>query len=34
MGPHDGGVEHLNQVRGPAHFRERVKEGLEHAGLA
>src|SRR3954452_22844653 len=32
--PHDGGVEHLNQVGRLAHRREGVEEGLEHPGLA
>jgi hypothetical protein len=34
MRPHDGGVEHLNQVRGAAGCSEGVEEGLEHARLA
>src|SRR4051812_30054927 len=34
VGPHDGGVEHLNQVGRLAHRREGVEEGLEHARLA
>src|SRR3954466_5078462 len=34
VGPHDGGVEHLNQVGRLAHRRAGVEEGLEHAGLA
>src|SRR3954453_20399157 len=34
MRPHDGGVEHLNQVRGAAGCSEGVEEGLENARLA
>src|SRR3954466_10701594 len=34
MRPHDGGVEHLNQVRGAAGCSERIEKGLEHARLA
>jgi hypothetical protein len=34
MRPHDGGVEHLNQVRGAAGCSKRVEEGLKHAGSA
>ena len=34
MGSHHGGVEHLNQMRGLAHRRERIKEGFEDAGAA
>src|SRR4051812_2232770 len=34
VSPHDGGVEHLNQVGRLAHRREGVEEGLEHPGLA
>src|SRR5215218_7310865 len=32
--PHDGGVEHLNQVGRLAHRREGVEEGFEPPGLA
>ena len=34
MRPHDGGVEHLNQMRGAAGCGEGVEEGLKHARLA
>ena len=34
MRPNDGGVEHLNQVRGAAGCSKRVEEGFEHARLA
>ena len=34
MRPHDGRVEHLNQVRGAAGCGKRVEEGFEHACLA
>src|SRR3954452_5781503 len=34
VSPHDGRVEHLNQVGRLAHRREGVEEGLEHPGLA
>ena len=34
MRAHDGGVEHLKEMRRGAHRRERVEEGLEDAGLA
>ena len=34
MSAHDGGVEHLNEMRRGAHRRERVEEGLEDASLA
>jgi hypothetical protein len=34
MRAHDGGVEHLKEMRGGTHRRERVEEGLEDAGLA
>ena len=34
MGAHDGRVEHLDEMSGVAHRRERVEEGFEHAGLA
>jgi len=34
MRPHDGGVEHLNQVRGAAGCSKRVEERFEHPGLA
>jgi hypothetical protein len=34
VSPHDGGVEHLNQVGRLAHRREGVEEGFEHPGLA
>jgi hypothetical protein len=34
MRPHDGGVEHLNQVRGAAGCSEGVEDGFEHARLA
>lgn len=34
MGAHDGGVEHLNEMRGSAHGSKRVEKGLEHARLA
>ena len=34
MRAHDGGVEHLKEVRRGAHGRERVEEGLEDASLA
>ena len=34
MSAHDGGVEHLKEMRRGAHGRERVEEGFENAGLA
>src|SRR5215204_5447914 len=34
VSPHDGGVEHLNQVGRLAHRREGVEDGFEHPGLA
>jgi hypothetical protein len=34
MSAHDGGVEHLKEMRRGAHGRERVEEGLEDASLA
>src|ERR1700690_4074929 len=34
MSAHDGGVEHLKEMRRRTHGRERVEEGLEDAGLA
>jgi hypothetical protein len=34
MSAHDGGVEHLKDMRRRTHGRERVEEGLEDAGLA
>ena len=34
MRAHDGGVEHLNEMRRRAHRRERVEERLEDASLA
>ena len=34
MSAHDGGVEHLNEMRGRTHRHERVEEGFENAGLA
>ena len=34
MSAHDGGVEHLKEMRRGAHRRERVEEGLEDASLA
>ena len=34
MRAHDGGVEHLKEMRRGAHGRERVEEGLEDASLA
>ena len=34
MSAHDGGVEHLNEMRRRTHRCERVEEGLEDAGLA
>lgn len=34
MRTHDGGIEHLDQMRRRTHGGERVKERLEHAGLA
>lgn len=34
MSAHDGGVEHLNEVRRGTHRRERVEEGLEDTSLA
>jgi hypothetical protein len=34
MRPHNRGVEHLDQVRGPAEAGERLKEGLKHPGPA
>jgi len=33
MRPHDGRIEHLNEMGGGAHRRERIEEGLEDAGL-
>ena len=34
MSAHDGGVEHLKEMRRRTHRRERIEEGLEDAGLA
>ena len=34
MSAHDGGVEHLKEMRRGAHGRKRVEEGLEDASLA
>src|ERR1700728_4596990 len=34
MSAHDGGVEHLNEIRRRTHGREHVEEGLEDASLA
>src|SRR6478672_4651079 len=34
MGTHYGGIEHLNEMRGPAHRRKRIEEGFEGAGAA
>ena len=34
MSAHDGGVEHLKEMRRGAHGRERVEERLEDASLA
>ena len=34
MSAHDGGVEHLKEMRRRTHGRERVEEGLEDASLA
>ena len=34
MRAHDGGVEHLKEMRRGAHGRERVEEGFENAALA
>src|SRR5678815_2652542 len=34
MGAHDGGIEHLHQMRRLAHGRKRIEEGLEGSGLA
>ena len=34
MGAHHGGIEHLNEMRGLAHRRERIEEGFEGAGAA
>lgn len=34
MSAHDGGVEHLKEMRRGAHGRERVEKGLEDASLA
>src|SRR3954469_2066319 len=34
MRTHDGGVEHLDQMRRRAHRGECIEKGLEHAGLA
>ena len=34
MSAHDGGVEHLKEMRRGTHGRERVEEGLEDASLA
>jgi len=34
MRAHDGGVEHLKEMRRRTHRCERVEEGLEDAGLA
>src|SRR6516225_7430470 len=34
MGAHYGGIEHLNEMRGLAHRRERIEEGLECTGPA
>src|SRR5579859_1341724 len=32
MSPYHRAIEHLNQMRGLAGFRQHLKEGLEHAG--
>jgi hypothetical protein len=34
MGAHYSGIEHLNEMRGVAHRRERIEESLEGAGPA
>ena len=34
MSAHHGGIEHLNEMRGLAHRRERIEEGFEGAGAA
>ena len=34
MGAHDGGVEHLKEMRRGTHRGERVEEGFEDASLA
>ena len=34
MSAHDGGVEHLKEMRRRTHGRERVEKGLEDASLA
>ena len=34
MGAHDGGVEHLDQMRRRTHAGKRIEEGLEDARLA
>jgi hypothetical protein len=34
MSAHDGGVEHLKEMRRGTHGRKRVEEGLEDASLA
>src|ERR1700675_857147 len=34
MGAHHGGIEHLNEMRGLAHRRERLEEGFEGAVAA
>ena len=31
MRAHDGGIEHLNEMRGGTHGGERIKEGFENA---
>jgi hypothetical protein len=33
MRAHNGQIEHLNEMGGGAHRRERIEEGLEDAGL-
>jgi hypothetical protein len=33
MRAHDGRIEHLNEMGGGVHRRERIEEGLEDAGL-
>ena len=34
MRAHDGGIEHLNEMRGRTHRGGRIEEGLEHTCLA
>src|SRR5271166_5637343 len=34
MSPHDGGIEHLNKMRGLAQAGQRLEERLERPGLA